>query len=120
KSLPTELYSGRHCVVMNSGYFQNNTDKAERIIKGFVKAEEYIKNNPEDAKKIVRDRTGMSEEALNELWGEYTYKVQLDDGLQSIIDDEAAWIKSNENTDSNVDLSKFVNAKALLNVDPSL
>lgn len=118
-SWPTELYNGRHCIIMNSEYLNDNTDKAEKIIRGFIKAEEYIKNNPEDAKRIVRETTGMSEDALNQLWEEYTYKVQLDDGLLDIINGEAAWIKSSENNNSTADLAQFVNPKALLNVDPS-
>jgi ABC-type nitrate/sulfonate/bicarbonate transport system substrate-binding protein len=119
ESWPTELYSGRHCIIMNTDYYDNNTDKAEKIIRGFIKAEEYIKNNPEDAKRIVREATGMSEDALNNLWEEYTYKVQLDDGLLDIINGEAAWIKSSENNASAVDLTQLVNPNALLNVDPS-
>lgn len=116
-SWPTELYNGRHTVVMNSDYLQKNGPVAERVIKGFVRAEDYIKNNPEDAKKIVREKTGMSEEALNKLWNEYVYKLELDNKLLDIVNDEAAWIKSSAGNGSNVNATQLVNPAPLLNVD---
>lgn len=117
ESWSTELYNGRHTIVMNSDYLQNNKIVAEQVIKGFIKAENYIKNNPEDAKKIVMDKTGMSEEALNKLWNEYTYKVQLDDKLLNILNDESTWIKLSESNNSKVDATQLVNPTYLLNVD---
>lgn len=119
KSWPTDLYNGRHTIVMNSAYLKNNGTKAEQVIKGLIRAEEYIKNNPEDAKRIVMERTGMSEVALNKLWDEYVYKVQLDDELENIIDSEASWIKSSEKNKISDDTTRLVDPTFMLNVDKS-
>ncbi|HEY8886231.1 MAG TPA: ABC transporter substrate-binding protein [Candidatus Microsaccharimonas sp.] len=120
KSWPTELYTGRHTVVMNDDYSQKNPEIVKEIIKGFVKAEDYIKSNPTDAKKIVMEKTGMSQAALDGLWGEYTYKVELDDQLLSIINNEATWIKSTEGNPSTRKGVDLVNSSFLLKVDSSL
>jgi len=120
ESWTTELYSGRHTVVMNTDYLQKNSIVAERVIRGFIKAEEYIKNYPEDAKKVVMEKTGMSDVALNKLWGEYIYKVQLDDKFLNIINDESSWIKSSTGKSSTVDVTKLVNPTYLRNVNSSL
>ncbi|MES2876223.1 MAG: NrtA/SsuA/CpmA family ABC transporter substrate-binding protein [Patescibacteria group bacterium] len=117
KSWPTELYSGRHTIVMSSDYLKNNPAAAERVIKGFIKAESYIKNSPDDAKKIVIDRTGMSKDALDKLWGEYDYTVGLDDELAKIIKDQSSWISASQNDDPSVDLNGFVNSAHLLQIE---
>jgi ABC-type nitrate/sulfonate/bicarbonate transport system substrate-binding protein len=113
----TDLYSGRTTAVMNATYLNSHSQVAEGIIKGLMKAEDYIKNNPDSAKKIVMDRTGMSASALNALWSGYAYKVELDDGFQSILNNEASWIKTSGGSKSTVDPSKIVNATFLQAVD---
>lgn len=118
KSWPTELYSGRHTVVMNSSYLNSNTAVAERIIKGFLLAEDFIKNNPEESKRIVREATGISSEALNNLWGEYTYKIQLDNEFKTILTDEADWIKKTGNNSTNVNAANIVDSRALRSAEP--
>jgi len=119
ESWPTELYSGRHTVEMNSEYSKSHADVVEKIIRGFIKAEKYIKNNPDEAKKIVMNKTSMSKEALNKLWDEYTYTVQLDDGLKDILNNETSWIKSSGDSSVKGDMSDLVNPTFLLNVDPA-
>lgn len=119
KSWPTDanLYSGRHTIDMNSAYLRDHSDVAERIIKGFIRAEEFIKSNPDEAKQIVMEKTGMSKDALDGLWDEYTYKVELDDEFFSILNNEAAWINANSDKKSNFQPAKLVNPTFLQNVD---
>src|SRR5690606_11404860 len=73
ESWKTELYSGRHTINMNTDYASAHPEVVQKLIKGLIRAEEYIKSNTDDAKQIVVDTTGMSREALDNLWGEYTY-----------------------------------------------
>ena len=117
QSWPTELYNGRHTVEMNTDYLKNNPEVAKKIIKGFIKAEEYIKNNPEESKQIVMDRTGMSKDALDKLWGEYTYKVGLDDQFATILNDEASWIKEKGDGSQAIDAKRLIDPSFLLGVD---
>lgn len=117
-SWPTDLYSGRHTVVMKSSYLDKNTAVAERVIKGFLLAEKFIQTNPDESKSIVAQATGMSKEAVDKLWSEYTFKVQLDDGLKTILNNEANWISSTGKTALSVDPAKIVDPRAMLSVDP--
>lgn len=117
KSWPTELYSGRHTINMNTAYLEDNPEVAKKIIKGFIKAEEYIKNNPDDAKRIVIERTNMSEDALDALWSEYAYKVQIDDQFRNILKEEATWISSNGDIGSTIDATMMIDTTFLSAVD---
>ncbi len=111
---PANLYSGRTTVVMNSSYLNSHLDIAKGIIEGLIKAVDYIHSNPNDAKKIVMARTGMSMNSLDALWNEYDYKVELDNGLQAILNNETSWIKSTGGDGANIGPSKIVNSKVLL------
>ena len=117
ESWPTEQYSGRHTIEMNTVYLQDNGDVAESIIRGFIKAEEFIENNPEEAKQIVIERTSMSREALDGLWDEYMYKVQLDDEFLSILNGQTSWINENSDNTANLEAKSLVDSTFLRNVD---
>ena len=116
KSWPTDLYEGRHSVVMNTEYYNKNMGTSEKMIKGFVKAQEFIQSNPDEAKKIVLDRTGMSAQALNGLWKEYGYEVGLDNDFASILEGQSDWINANQ-AKSAKDPLKLIDSRALMNVD---
>lgn len=118
KSWPTELYAGRHTVVMNSDYSSKHQDVAEKMLKGFIEAEQFIRAHPDAAKAIVRERTKMSSEALEELWKEYDYTVGIDEGLYDIIDDQSSWIASEQNPQSRSSAAGLVNVKFLTDLEP--
>lgn len=117
ESWSTEIYSGRHTVVMNNDYASQKPEVAESLIKGFIRAQEYIKNNPEEAKRILMDRTKISEDTLNGLWEEYIYKVQLDDGFLDIIQDQASWITTSQDLKPNKDAARLIDPSYMLAVD---
>lgn len=113
----TDLYSGRHTIVMKSSYLDKNKTIAERVIKGFILAEKFIQTNPDESKSIVAKATGMTMAAVDKLWGEYTFKIQLDDGLKTILNDEANWISSTSKTALTVTPANIVDPRAMLSVD---
>ncbi len=116
-SWPTTIYHGRTTIVMNDSYLNAHTQTAEQVLKGIQKAETYIMNNPADAKKIVMARTQMTSGALDALWGEYVYKLELDNGLTNILNDEASWIAASQTGLSTTSTKQLINPIPLLNVN---
>lgn len=91
KNWETSLYSGRHSIIMNQDYVKNNPEVVEKLILGFIDAENYIKGNPESAKEIVAKTANMDMVTLDSLWDEYKVSVELDDNILPILNKEAAW-----------------------------
>ena len=98
RSLPNDLYEGRHCIIMNQAYAVRNKVTVERMIRGFVAAERYISAEPDAAKQITVKATGVDPETLNALWSEYEFRVQLDDKLLDILALQANWAISTSRT----------------------
>jgi len=117
-SWPTTLYSGRHSIIMNADYLSTHKKAAEQIIRGFVKAEQFIKDHPAESKAIVEKATGVDAKALDSLWADYVVKVELDDGLHSILGDEAAWITKTDGSGTPPNLEGFVDAGPMEAVAP--
>lgn len=89
--LPGDLYHGRHCIAMNKNYVQKHPEVVEKLVRGFLRAEEFVETNPQEAKQIVANVTGLEMETVEALWQEYHVKVQLDSGFIAILKREAQW-----------------------------
>ncbi|MBI5134794.1 NrtA/SsuA/CpmA family ABC transporter substrate-binding protein [Candidatus Uhrbacteria bacterium] len=91
---PGELYNGRHTVAMNKKFVQKNPVIVQQLIKGLLRAEQFVKENPTESIKIVSDVTGVPTEAVELLWKEYVVDVQLDERFLEIINKEGQWAAS--------------------------
>jgi len=91
---PAELYSGRHTIAMNKKFVQENPVVVQRFIKGLLRAEQFVKENPTESIEIVSGVTGVPKEAVELLWNEYSVVVQLDDRFLEILNKEGRWAAS--------------------------
>jgi len=89
--LPADMYHGRHCIAMNKKYVQAHPEIVEKLIRGFLRAEEFSEKNPEEAKQIVAKVTGLELPIVESLWREYHVKVELDKRFVAILEKEASW-----------------------------
>lgn len=116
-SWATELYDGRQVVIMNKNYLDSNQLVAERLARALIHAEQFIEENPQESMKIVRESTGLSQSAVEALWPEYRYQVDIDKDLVAILEKESQWITLGKTSSSHLDLSQMVDARALRAVD---
>jgi NitT/TauT family transport system substrate-binding protein len=86
-----DLYHGRHCIAMNAKYVKEHPEIVEKLVRGFLRAEEFVEKNPDEAKQIVARVTGVDRETIEALWNEYHVKVQIDNGFVAILRKEAKW-----------------------------
>ncbi|MES2659521.1 MAG: NrtA/SsuA/CpmA family ABC transporter substrate-binding protein [Verrucomicrobiota bacterium] len=92
--LPGDLYRGRHCIAMNSSFLAQQPEVAEKLLRGFMVAQEFTMAHPAESKEIVGRVTGLDAETLESLWGEYTVKVELDKALSGILERQSAWARA--------------------------
>jgi len=67
------------------------SEALEELIKGLLKAEEFIKNNPEEAKQIVAKMTKLDISILNSTWDNYSFAVRLDDSFIDLCIAQTNW-----------------------------
>jgi ABC-type nitrate/sulfonate/bicarbonate transport system substrate-binding protein len=63
----------------------------EELLKGLLKAEEFIKSNPEEAKKIIAQQTKLDIAIINETWGNYSFILTLNKDLNDLLVAESKW-----------------------------
>ncbi|MFT5890282.1 MAG: ABC-type nitrate/sulfonate/bicarbonate transport system substrate-binding protein [Dokdonia sp.] len=88
----TEIFTGYMTLAGKSSFSEKNPKTVERMLRAYIKAENFVKNNPNEAKEIVSEFLNLPMPTLNSIWNQYLLKVSLP---QSLIDDttnEAKWI----------------------------
>lgn len=118
-SAPTELYEGRHSIIVNANFPQSHPGEARLLLQGLQRAEVFISEHPAEARAIVSEATGMDEDVLEQLWTEYEFRIGLDAGLLTILQDEAEWIAASEGG-TVPELISFIDPSSLRAVDPGL
>lgn len=63
----------------------------EELIRGLIKASEFIDASPAEAKQIVADQTKLDIKIINETWSNYTFSVRLDRSLIDLCLAESKW-----------------------------
>jgi ABC-type nitrate/sulfonate/bicarbonate transport system substrate-binding protein len=118
--MPGDLYSGRHCVAMNQEYVRSHPAVVEKLIRGFLRAETFVQENPDSAQAITSKVTGMPVDALKAIWPEYETKVVLDSNLVNILTKEALWARSiDKSTAPLPEFKNFIYLDALSKTRPS-
>ena len=114
-----ELYQGRHCVAMNAEFAEKHPEVVKKLLRGFIRAEAFVRDHRDEAILIVKNRTGMDEKALRALWPEYKVRVQFDKALLDALEKEARWaLKSRSSKDKLPDFRKYLYTEALQEVRP--
>jgi len=115
-----DLYAGRHSVAMNQDYVNTHPEVVGKLIRGFIAAERFVAEHPDEARAIVERRTGMEDRALRQLWGEYKVNVQFDAGYLAILESEARWARSAQNSTEPIPrMQDFLYTQALKAVRPA-
>ena len=76
---------------VNEKTLAEKSEALEELIKGLMKAEEFIKNNPEEAKQIVAKMTKLDISILNSTWDNYSFAVRLDNSFIDLCIAQSNW-----------------------------
>lgn len=118
-SLPG-LYTKTLNVVASVNFIKEKPWAVKRIIMGLLKAEEFVKKNPEQAIQIVSARLGISKAELSDIWPELNLRVSLDQQLLPSLEEQARWAIKNRLTDKKQvpNYLNFIYSDALKEIKP--
>ena len=73
---------------------ENRSGEIEGMVRALIKAEDFIKSNPEDAQQALADAMEglMSLEAIKARFSEAEYEIGLDNGLLDLLETQAQWV----------------------------
>jgi len=90
------LYAPFDIMVTTKKLVRENPDAAKSILKALIRAEEFIKKQPAEAKKIVGKKLNMPVTEFADTWGHLSFNVQLPQSLILAMEDEARWMRDSK------------------------
>lgn len=85
------IYSETFNIVVMKDYLEKNGPLLENFLAAMIDAETWMKANPEEAISVVAKTVGIKREDLAPIWGDYIYRVTLDDRQIDTLKTHAAW-----------------------------
>ncbi len=115
-----------YCVKINvagkKNYLSNNAIAVRKFLNTLSRAEQFVKNNIDEAQEVVLKHIAIDQEILKSIWPDYIFRVQITTSLLSSLQEEGNWInlqKPEAEQKSLPDYSEFINDSLLKEIDPS-
>lgn len=89
------LYTSTFNVAAHQDFIRNNQNKVNKVLRALIKAEEFVRDNPEEAQKIVADFCRMDVTLVRRIWAETDFQVALNQSLVLAMEDESRWAIKN-------------------------
>ena len=108
-------------ILSSPAFLDNNGDSAKKLLKALIKAENFIKENPEEAINITASKIGMKPEVLHNIWDDYIFDNSLKTILIEVIERQSKWAVDNDRSlkeSHSPNYRKFLYPSILKNVKP--
>ncbi|HRH94259.1 MAG TPA: hypothetical protein PKV72_07055, partial [Candidatus Peribacteria bacterium] len=94
-------------------------DTAGRLLRGMLKAETFIEQHPDDAKRIVMGYTNLDRATIDAIWSDFDFHLALTPELRDTWTREADWARATGKAKpgtANPDFDAMVWEEPLMNV----
>lgn len=116
-----DIYSELYVITASPDTIEKRKDVVEKLLRALVKAEDFIKTNPSEAKDIVVKYTKQDRSVVDGIWKNFSFAPALNQRLIDYQNQEAAWAKEKGDVKADVplpDFRKLIYADALKAVKP--
>lgn len=72
------VYSAMHVLTVLPEFVAGNPQSVRKVLSALVKAEDFVKKNPEESRMIIAKAANISPGDAGELWSSYSFKLSLD------------------------------------------
>jgi NitT/TauT family transport system substrate-binding protein len=114
------LFSLTINLAVREDFVQTRPGTTEKMLRALIKAAEFIKANPDEARRITSQFTGLDDALLRELWRSYRFGVRVNQTLPVALEGVSRWVIQNQLNDSREvpNFSKIIVPEPLLKVSP--
>lgn len=115
-----ELYTENYSAVLRRDLLSQQPELAARLLRALVRAEEAIARQPDDARRLLAECTGVESAQAAELQGIFDLKVGLQQSLLISLEDQARWaLPREEHGKAQMrDMLDYIHPEGLLAVKP--
>lgn len=68
-------------------------DELVKLLRALDLAQQFIKNQPQKAKAILREKLKLDQDFIEWIWPSYNYRLTLDQSLLTTLEGEARWAR---------------------------
>ena len=97
---PDFIYTSTFNLVAKSNFIKNNPDIIRRFLNALIEAEDFVRENRDEAILITSNDLQIGIDYLNQTWEESQFELRLDQELLLSLDEEARWIAQNSLIDA--------------------
>lgn len=113
------LYPATMAVAVSTEMIENNPEDVKAVLRALIKAEEFVKENPVEAKQTLIDLLSFELESLDALWDDYDYTIQLDQTLIDTMEKQQEWALEEGIQNSEIDpIMNYIDSSLLKEVKP--
>jgi sulfonate transport system substrate-binding protein len=88
-----DLYSELYVLNARPEQVEKDADLIKSVLRALMKAEDYVAQNPDHAKQIMQNYTKLDRDVIDGIWGNYSFKVSLNQRLIDYWNEEAIWAR---------------------------
>ena len=96
---PRKIFREDFYFVPNRNFLETRAAAIARFLKALAQAEDFIKDNKEEAIAIVSGRLGLEKAFVAGVWNDFQFGLFLDNTIIQTIEQEAQWAIQNKLTD---------------------
>ena len=85
------MYFTKLVVAADKKFVDEKPETAKKFIRALKEAQEFVKNNPEEARAIVTKRTGFDKEIIGGIWKDFRFDVGISGQLLKNLQMEKEW-----------------------------
>lgn len=86
-----DVYSELTFIAATESYIQKNPEVIKGILKALIKAEKFIKDNPDEAIKLTAPRVNMAADFVKSIWPYFNFGVSLEKKHLDQLISEGKW-----------------------------
>jgi len=101
---------------------KENSETLEKLLAGLLVAEDFVSNNPDEAKNIVVKYTKLDKSTVDGIWDNFDFRIALTPQLVEFLNREIAWAKDTGKISKDglvPDLQSIIWDQPLKNIRPS-
>lgn len=93
-----DIYTSSINMIAMQSFILRRPGMVVKLLRALVKAEEFVKEHPEEAQKIVADFNRTDIALVRDVWASHNFGVVLDQSLLLVLEDETKWAIRNRLT----------------------
>jgi len=94
-----DIYTENFCVAAMRAYVKKHPGAVKKVLRALIRAENFVQQNPVEARHKVADFIKMDRALLDEIWPIFTFRVALDQALLVDFEAQTRWAIKNKMTE---------------------